>query len=102
MTDQFHSPASPLGLFSDFCNHGAEFFVKIREKEENILEVLTPDEQLYMTIVRRENKRYLYDEQGVVVLNVRNRTLNFGGEYQVSQYDYMLHQLPFLLLTGWI
>jgi len=37
------SPGYPLGLFSDYSNHGTEFSVKIREREQNWLEILTSD-----------------------------------------------------------
>ncbi|KAF9651262.1 hypothetical protein BDM02DRAFT_3110991 [Thelephora ganbajun] len=77
-------PGYPLGLFSDYSNHGIEFSVKIREKEQNWLEIFTSDDQIYMTIVGRDRK-FLFDNQGSPILNVRNKTLNFGGEYQIFE-----------------
>lgn len=63
--------------------------MKIREKEQNVLEVVSGD-QLYMTIVGRGDSKFLYDNQGAVVLNIRNKTLNFGGEYQVGRRGFIL------------
>lgn len=77
------SPGYPLGLFSDYSNHEFEFPVKIREKGQNWLEVLTSDGALYMSIVGRD-KKVMYDNQGSAVLNIRNKALNLGGEYHVS------------------
>lgn len=85
-----HLPCSlgyQLGLFSDYSNHGTEFSVKIREREQNWLEILTLDGQLYMSIIGRDRK-ILFDNRGSAVLNVRNKVLNFGGEYQVGQGGY--------------
>lgn len=81
-THLIRSLGHQLGLFSDYANHGTEFSIKIREKKKNWLEILTSDGQLYMSIVGRDRK-FLYDNQGYAVLNVRNKALNFGGEYQV-------------------
>jgi hypothetical protein len=47
------------------------------------VEVFTPDGQPYMSVIGRDRK-YLFDSRGSAVLNVRNKALNFGGEYQVS------------------
>ena len=58
--------------------------VKIREKERDWLEILASDGQIYMSIIGRDNK-FLFDAQGSPILNVRNKALNFGGEYNVSQ-----------------
>lgn len=79
----FRSPGFPLGLFSDYSNHGAEFFIHIREKRQNRMEI-TSNDQLYMTVVGRGDKKCLYDNQGALILNICNKTLNFGGEYQVG------------------
>lgn len=84
----------PLGIFSDYSNHGTEFSIKIREKEHNWLEILTSDGQLYMYMTGRDRKS-LFDSQGSVVLNVRNRALNFGGEYQVGQRNYVFYHPQF-------
>ena len=83
-THLVHSTGFPLGLFSDYSNHGTEFSVKVREKEHNWVEIFTPDDRLYMSMIGRD-KKFLFDSQGSAILNVRNRALNFGGEYQVSQ-----------------
>jgi hypothetical protein len=85
LTHLFRSPGSPLGVFSDYSSHGAEISIKIREGEQNRLEIFTSDERLYLTVVGRRDSKILFDNQGVAVLNVRNKALNFGGEYQVSQ-----------------
>jgi len=37
-----------------------------------------------MSLVGRDNK-FLFNGQGTPILNVRNKALNFGGEYRVSQ-----------------
>jgi len=58
--------------------------IKVREKEQNWLEILASDGQIYMSMIGRDNK-FLFDAQGSPVLNVRNKALNFGGEYNVSQ-----------------
>ena len=82
------SPGYPLGVFSDYSNHGAEITIKIREKEQNWLEILASDGQIYMSMVGRDNK-FLFDSQGGPILNVRNKALNFGGKYHVSRRDDM-------------
>lgn len=92
MTDLSRSPGVPLGVFSDYSNHVVEFPIKIREKEQNNLEILASDDQVYMTIIARDNRKILYDDQGSAILNIRNKALNFGGEYQVSRRNCMLHQ----------
>lgn len=91
-TDGRCSPGFPLGLFSDYSTHGAEISIKIRETEQNKLEVFTSEGELYMTVIGRRDSKLLFDSQGVAVLNVRNKTLNFGGEYQVSQRNRILRQ----------
>lgn len=85
-THLVRSTGYPLGLFSDYSNHGTEFSVKVREKEHNWVEIFTPDGRLYMSMIGRD-KKFLFDSQGSAVLNVRNRALNFGGEYQVGRRD---------------
>ena len=45
---------------------------------------ITSNDQLYMTVVGRGDKKCLYDNQGALILNICNKTLNFGGEYQVG------------------
>ena len=80
----FRSPGSPLGVFSDYSCHGVELSIKIREGGQNRLEIFTSDDQLYMTVIGRRDSKLLFDNQGVAILNVRNKALNFGGEYQVS------------------
>ncbi|KAF9780328.1 hypothetical protein BJ322DRAFT_1112988 [Thelephora terrestris] len=82
-----YAPGSPLGVFSDYSSHGAEISIKIREGEQNRLEIFTSDERLYLTVVGRRDSKILFDNQGVAVLNVRNKALNFGGEYQVFEGD---------------
>ena len=84
----------PLGLFSDYSNHGTEFSVKIKEREQNWVEVFTPDGRPYMSIIGRD-KKFLFDNHGGAVLNVRNRAFNFGGQYQVGQHDHTFHQRQF-------
>jgi len=79
------SPGYPLGVFFDYSNHGTEVTIKIREKEQNWLEILASDGQIYMSLIGRDNK-FLFDGQGSPILNVRNKALNFGGEYHVSQF----------------
>ena len=61
---------------------------------------ITADDQLYMTIVGRGDRKFLYDNQGAVVLNICNRALNFGGEYQVGRRDYFLINNIFSFLTN--
>jgi hypothetical protein len=87
------SPGYPLGLFPDYSDHETELSITIREKEQNWLEVVTSDGQIYMSIIGRDRK-VLFDNQGNPVLNVRNKTLNFGGEYQVSLSGHMFHRPP--------
>jgi len=87
------SPGYPLGVFSDYSNHGAEVTIKIREKEQNWLEVLASDGQVYMSLIGRDNK-FLFDGQGSPILNVRNKALNFGGEYHVSQCHNVFRRPP--------
>lgn len=77
------SPGYQLGLFSDYANHESEFPVRIRERGQSWLEVATSDGKPYMSVVGRD-KKVLYDDRGCAVLNIRNKALNFGGEYQVS------------------
>jgi len=60
--------------------------IKIREKEQNWLEILASDGQIYMSIIGRDNK-FLFDAHGSPILNVCNKALNFGGEYNVSRRD---------------
>lgn len=80
--DLIRSPGYQLGLFSNYSSHETEVSIKIREKKQDWLEVLTSDGQLYMSIVGQDRK-FLFDNQGSTVLNVRNRALNLGGKYQV-------------------
>ena len=87
------SPGHLLGVFSDYSNHGTEVTVTIREKEQDWLEVLDSDGQVHMSIVGRDNK-FLLDDQGSPILNLRNKALNFGGEYRVSQREDMFLQPP--------
>lgn len=46
---------------------------------------ITSGDRLYMTIVGRRDRKFLYDNQGAVLLNIHNKALNFGGEYQVGR-----------------
>ena len=98
----FPSLGSPLGLFSDYSTYGEEFSIKIRERERNRLDIFTSDDQLYMTVVGRRDKKLLFDDHGVVVLNIRNRVLNFGGEYKVGGGNYILHSYLSLISTAQI
>lgn len=87
------SPGYPLGLFADYSSHESEFPVRIREKGQTWLEVSTSDGKPYMSIVGRDDK-VLFDNRGCAVLNIRNKALNFGGEFQVSHLLCLLS--PFL------
>ena len=53
-----------------------------------------------MTIVGHGGRKFLYDNQGAVFLNISNKTLNFGGDYQVSRCLCMFHQLHLSFLIN--
>jgi hypothetical protein len=86
------SPGYQLGLFSDYSSHDTDILIKIKEKERGRLDILASDDQLYMSIsCQDKDTKVMYDNQGDVVLNIRNRSLSFGGEYQVCRRDRTLY-----------
>lgn len=86
------SPGYQLGLFSDYSSHDTEILIKIKEKEGGRLEIFTSDDQLCLKIsCQDKDSKVMYDNQGDVVLNIRNRSLSFGGEYQVCRRDRTLY-----------
>jgi hypothetical protein len=73
------------GLLSDYSDHGTEFSIKVKEKEQGGMEIFTSDNQLYTTIAMREDSELLYDDQGIAVPNFRNKAANLSGQYQVGR-----------------